>query len=86
MNSVGMAKYHDPAIDSCAHRHPFSRVSSGATGEAGPPAQPGDVYSIPPGHDARVVGDEPVRTIDIAPHGDEATEQAIEAGTEGPAH
>jgi hypothetical protein len=25
---------------------------------------PGDVYQIPPGHDAWVVGDEPVRSID----------------------
>jgi mannose-6-phosphate isomerase-like protein (cupin superfamily) len=46
---------------------------------------PGDVYSIPPGHDAWVVGDEPVRSLDIAPHGDAATERAIEAGTEGSA-
>ena len=42
---------------------------------------PGDVYSIPPGHDAWVVGDEPVRTIDWAPAGDAATNKAIEAGT-----
>lgn len=26
--------------------------------------EPGDVYSIPPGHDAWVVGDEPMRSID----------------------
>ena len=32
----------------------------------------GDAYSIPPGHDAWVVGDDPVRTIDWAPCGDEA--------------
>jgi hypothetical protein len=34
---------------------------------------PGDVYSIPPGHDAWVVGNDPVQTIDWAPSGDEAT-------------
>ena len=42
---------------------------------------PGDVYSIPPGHDAWVVGDEPVQTIDWAPAHDEATKKAIETGT-----
>ena len=42
---------------------------------------PGDVYSIPPGHDAWVIGDEPVKTIDWAPALDEATEHAIDAGT-----
>ena len=42
---------------------------------------PGDVYAIPPGHDAWVVGDEPVRTIDWAPAHDEATMKAIELGT-----
>ena len=41
---------------------------------------PGDVYSIPPGHDAWVVGDEPVRTIDFAPAQDVATQAAMAAG------
>jgi len=36
---------------------------------------PGDVYSIPPGHDAWVVGNDPVHTIDWAPSGDEATKR-----------
>jgi len=45
---------------------------------------PGDAYSIPPGHDAWVVGDEPVRTIDWAPEHDEATDRAIEAGPSDP--
>ena len=44
---------------------------------------PGDAYAIPPGHDAWVVGDEPVLTIDWAPAHDEATQEAIQAGTEG---
>jgi hypothetical protein len=47
---------------------------------------PGDVYSIPPGHDAWVVGDEPVRTIDWAPAGDAATNKAVEAGTSKAEH
>jgi hypothetical protein len=42
---------------------------------------PGDVYSIPPGHDAWVVGDEPVRTIDWAPADDHATQDALDAAT-----
>ena len=41
----------------------------------------GDVYSIPPGHDAWVVGDEPVKMIDWAPAHDLATQGAIDAGT-----
>jgi hypothetical protein len=44
---------------------------------------PGDAYAIPPGHDAWVVGDEPVRTIDWAPAHDHATEGAIDAATSG---
>jgi hypothetical protein len=44
-------------------------------------AEPGDVTSLPSGHDAWVVGDEPVRTIDWAPAGDAATNKAVEAGT-----
>ena len=40
---------------------------------------PGDVYSIPPGHDAWVVGDEPARSIDWAPADDHATNEAIDA-------
>jgi hypothetical protein len=35
---------------------------------------PGDVYSIPAGHNAWVVGEEPVRTLDWAPCGEEATD------------
>lgn len=42
---------------------------------------PGDVYAIPPGHDAWVTGEEPVRTIDLVPADDAATDAAIEAGT-----
>jgi hypothetical protein len=45
--------------------------------------EPGDAYAIPPGHDAWVVGDEPVRTIDWAPAHDDATEGAIDAATSG---
>jgi hypothetical protein len=40
---------------------------------------PGDVYSIPPGHDAWVIGDEPARALDWAPADDSATNQAVEA-------
>ena len=43
-------------------------------------AGPGDVYSIPPGHDAWVVGEAPVETLDFAPAHDEATERAVELG------
>lgn len=40
---------------------------------------PGDAYSIPPGHDAWVLGDEPVTTIDILPaEADGETERLIE--------
>ena len=42
---------------------------------------PGDVYAIPPGHDAWVVGDEPVQTLDWAPAHDDATEHVIESAT-----
>jgi len=48
-------------------------MDDGTTLDAGP----GDVYSIPPGHDAWVVGDSPVETLDFAPVHDEATERAI---------
>jgi len=44
---------------------------------------PGDAYAIPPGHDAWVVGDEAVRTIDWAPAHDHGTESAIDAATRG---
>ena len=44
---------------------------------------PGDAYAIPPGHDAWVVGDEPVRTLDWMPADDAATEDVIEAATSG---
>jgi hypothetical protein len=47
---------------------------------------PGDVYSIPPGHDAWVVGDEPCRTIDWELGLDEATKKAIALGTSGDGH
>ena len=40
---------------------------------------PGYAYSIPPGHDAWVVGEDVVRTIDWAPEPDEATKAAIAA-------
>jgi hypothetical protein len=42
---------------------------------------PGDVYSIPAGHDAWVLGDEPVRTIDWAPAHDESTQDVLDAAT-----
>jgi len=41
---------------------------------------PGDVYAIPPGHDAWVIGEEPVLTIDWGPAHDEATTAVIQAG------
>ena len=44
---------------------------------------PGDAYAIPPGHDAWVVGDEPVHTIDWAPADDDATSDTIDAATNG---
>jgi len=37
------------------------------------------VYAIPAGHDAWVVGDEPVRTIDWAPAHDVATHDVLDA-------
>ncbi|HEY7661458.1 MAG TPA: cupin domain-containing protein [Actinomycetota bacterium] len=45
---------------------------------------PGDVFAIPAGHDAWVVGDEPVRTIDWAPAHDEATRDVLDAATNAP--
>jgi hypothetical protein len=48
--------------------------------------EPGDVYSIPAGHDAWVVGDEPVRTVDWAPCNNEATQDVIEAAKDSVAH
>jgi hypothetical protein len=44
-------------------------------------AGPDDVYSVPPGHDAWVLGDEPVVTIDFSPPGEPGAAAAIEAGT-----
>jgi hypothetical protein len=46
----------------------------GTTGEA----EPGDVYRIGPGHDARVVGDEPVVLVEFqgAAHYAESTDEA----------
>lgn len=37
-------------------------MDDGTTGEVGP----GDVFSVAPGHDAEVVGDEPCVTVDLA--------------------
>jgi hypothetical protein len=42
---------------------------------------PGDVYAIPPGHDAWVIGDEPVKTLDWVLAQDEATHDVIHAAT-----
>jgi quercetin dioxygenase-like cupin family protein len=47
-------------------------MDDGSEGELGP----GDVFSIAPGHDAEVVGDEPCVTIDI---GDEDADYAKRA-------
>ena len=44
---------------------------------------PGDVYAIPPGHDAWVIGNEPVRTIDWATVDDEATRDPVAAAERG---
>lgn len=44
---------------------------------------PDDVYAIPPGHDAWVVGDEAVHTLDWARVGDEATQDVIDVATRG---
>lgn len=42
---------------------------------------PGDVYSIPAGHDAWVVGDDPVQTLDWGPVANEPRNESIGAGT-----
>ena len=42
---------------------------------------PGDAYSIPPGHDAWVVGDEEVQTLDFVGKGNAVVAAAIEAAT-----
>jgi len=57
-------------------------MDDGTTVDVGP----GDVYSIPPGHDAWVVGDEAWQTFDWSPASNEAREQAIEVGTKNAAH
>ena len=44
---------------------------------------PGDAYSVPPGHDAWVVGDAPVQTLDWVVGHEETTERAIREGTAG---
>lgn len=54
-------------------------MDDGATVDLGP----GDVYAIPPGHDAWVLGDEPVRTLDWAPAHDLEAEGVIDAATSG---
>ena len=44
---------------------------------------PGDCYSIPPGHDAWVVGDEPVVTLDILPaNADAETARIMQKATQ----
>jgi hypothetical protein len=44
---------------------------------------PGDAYAIPPGHDAWVLGDDPVHTLDWAQADDGATEGVMDAATQG---
>ena len=44
------------------------QMDDGAEGEVGP----GDVFAIPPGHDAEVVGDEPCVLLDFGEFGDYA--------------
>jgi uncharacterized cupin superfamily protein len=43
-------------------------MDDGAEGEVGP----GDVFALPPGHDAEVVGDEPCEMLDFGEFGDYA--------------
>jgi hypothetical protein len=43
-------------------------MDDGSEGEVGP----GDVFAIPPGHDAEVVGDEPCVMVDFGEFGDYA--------------
>jgi hypothetical protein len=43
-------------------------MDDGTSGEVGP----GDVFAIPPGHDAEVVGDEPCVMLDFGEFGDYA--------------
>jgi hypothetical protein len=43
-------------------------MSDGSEGEVGP----GDVFAIPPGHDAETVGDEPCVLLDVGEFGDYA--------------
>ena len=47
-------------------------MDDGSEGEVGP----GDVASIPPGHDAEVVGDEPCIMIDVAQEADDYAKRA----------
>jgi len=46
-------------------------MEDGSDGEVGP----GDVFAIPPGHDAEVVGDEPCVMVDFGEFGDYAKRQ-----------
>ena len=46
-------------------------MSDGSEGEIGP----GDVFAIPPGHDAETVGDEPCVSLDFGEFGDYAKRQ-----------
>jgi uncharacterized cupin superfamily protein len=43
-------------------------MDDGSEGEVGP----GDVFAIPPGHDAVVIGDEPCVALDFGEFGDYA--------------
>jgi hypothetical protein len=43
-------------------------MTDGSEGEIGP----GDVFAIPPGHDAETVGDEPCVSLDFGEFGDYA--------------
>jgi mannose-6-phosphate isomerase-like protein (cupin superfamily) len=49
------------------------RMDDGSEGEIGP----GDVFAIPPGHDAEVLGDEPCVMIDV---GEDDADYAKPAG------
>jgi hypothetical protein len=44
------------------------RMDNGSEAEVGP----GDVFALPPGHDAEVVGDEPCEMVDFGEFGDYA--------------
>jgi hypothetical protein len=57
-------------------------MDDGATIEVGP----GDVYSIPPGHDAWVVGDAARQTLDWAPTSNKPRNEIIEAEVKHATH